>query len=116
MAILALFTVGSFWWIQTRRGRLQTFPPLSSAGAFTEQDVIVSLDLVLHNTGPAPIAVLDFRLRTGPATPTDATFPGKSLGVDYSSKHHGTDRDELAGDASGSHPSPPSGKDPHASC
>lgn len=64
VAILALlFTVTSFWWIQARRGRLQTFPPLSYAGAFTEQDVIVSLPLVLHNTGPAPIVVLDFRLR-----------------------------------------------------
>ncbi len=49
VAILALlFTVGSFWWIQARRGRLQTFPPLSYAGAFTEQEVIVSLPLVLR--------------------------------------------------------------------
>jgi hypothetical protein len=64
IAVLALlFTVGSFWWIQARRGRLRTFPPHSYAGVFTEQDVILSLPLVLHNTGPAPIVVLDFRLR-----------------------------------------------------
>lgn len=64
VSVLALlFTVFSFWWIQARRGRLQTFPPHSYAGAFAEQDLMLSLPLVLHNTGPAPIVVLDFRLR-----------------------------------------------------
>lgn len=64
VSILALlFTVGSFWWIQARRGRLKSFPPLSYAGVFTERDLVLSLPLVLHNTGPAPIVVLDFRLR-----------------------------------------------------
>jgi hypothetical protein len=64
VSVLALlFTVGSFWWIQARRGRLRAFPSHSYAGAFSEQDLILSLPLVLHNTGPAPIVVLDFRLR-----------------------------------------------------
>jgi hypothetical protein len=42
---------------------LQAFPPLSYAAALDEQDVILLLPLVLHNTGATPIIVLDFRLR-----------------------------------------------------
>jgi len=64
VSVLALlFTVLSFWWIQARRGRLETFAPHSYAGSFSLDDLLLSLPMVPHNTGPAPIVVLDFRLR-----------------------------------------------------
>lgn len=64
ISTLALFfTVGSFWWIQVRRGRIRTYAPQSYAGAFLNDQVRLVLPLVLHNTGPAPITILDFRLR-----------------------------------------------------
>jgi hypothetical protein len=64
ISILALaFTVSSFWWIQVRRGRLRCYAPRAYAGCFAHDRVIVSLPLVLYNTGPAPIVVLDFRIR-----------------------------------------------------
>lgn len=80
-----LFTVGSFWWIQVRRGRLHCYAPNSYAGAFTPADLLLSLPLVLHNTGAAPIVVLDFRLRlskterqfTQTRRPADAADDGR---------------------------------------
>jgi hypothetical protein len=66
VALLALaFTVGSFWWIQVRRGRLLAFPPRSYAGAYLTNSVRVVFPLVLYNTGPTPIVVTDFRMRLG---------------------------------------------------
>lgn len=58
-----IFTVGSFWWIQVRRGRIRTYAPQSYAGAFPNDQVRLVIPLTLHNTGPAPITILDFRLR-----------------------------------------------------
>ena len=64
VSILALlFTIASFWWIQVRRSRLRSYPPLSYAGALTRKGLMLNLPLVLYNTGPAPIVILDFRLR-----------------------------------------------------
>jgi hypothetical protein len=62
-ACALLFTVGSFWWLQARRGRLRSFPPQTYAGVFRTERLQFTFPLVLHNTGPAPIVVLDFRLR-----------------------------------------------------
>ena len=56
------FTVGSFWWLQARSGKLRTWAPPSYAGAFTPENTIVSLPLPLYNPAPAPKVVLDFRL------------------------------------------------------
>lgn len=62
VSILALgFTVGSFYWIQVRRGRLRSYKPRTYAGFYGQQMHLV-LPLVLHNTGPAPIVATDFRL------------------------------------------------------
>lgn len=57
-----IFTIASFWWIQVRRGRLRSYPPRSYAGSFLN-GLRLSLPLVLYNSGPAPLVVLDFRLR-----------------------------------------------------
>jgi hypothetical protein len=63
VSVLALvFTMLSFWWIQVRRGRLVTFPPQSYAAGLIN-DAILTLPLVLHNTGPAPAIVRAFQLR-----------------------------------------------------
>jgi hypothetical protein len=60
-----LFTVGSFWWLQARTGRLETAPPRSYAGVFTALSVRLRLPLVLYNTGPVPIVLDDMRLIVG---------------------------------------------------
>lgn len=63
IAVLALlFTISSFWWIQVRRGRLVCPAPGTYAGYFGDDRLLVVLPLVLYNTGPAPIVILDFRL------------------------------------------------------
>lgn len=63
ISILALlFTVSSFWWIQVRRGNIVCAIPRTYASDFGNDRVIVVLPLVLHNTGPAPIVIEDFRL------------------------------------------------------
>jgi hypothetical protein len=63
-AVLALlFTVGSFWWIQVRRGRLRCYTSHSYSGAFTPNKLVFVLPLVLHNPAPAPLIVADLRLR-----------------------------------------------------
>ena len=64
IAILALaFTIASFWWIQVRTGRLLSYKPRTYAGSYgAGGKTILLFPLVLHNTGPAPIVVVDFRL------------------------------------------------------
>jgi hypothetical protein len=57
-----LFTVGSFWWIQSRRGRLHGYAP-RGYGADFHTPILVVLPLVLHNPAPAPLIVTDARLR-----------------------------------------------------
>ncbi len=59
-----LFTVGSFWWLHARTGRLVTAPPRRYAGVFTMDGGLLRLPLVLYNTGPVPIVLDDMRLVT----------------------------------------------------
>ncbi|GGX10674.1 hypothetical protein GCM10010297_35330 [Streptomyces malachitofuscus] len=64
VASLALiFTVASFWWINARQGRLQTYEPHSFAAAANEQLTLLRIPLVMFNTGAKPIVVQDLRLR-----------------------------------------------------
>jgi hypothetical protein len=64
VALLALlFTIGSFWWIQVRRGRLRCYTSHVYSGAFGADKLILVLPIVLHNPAPAPLAVIDLRLR-----------------------------------------------------
>ena len=63
IATLALlFTVGSFWWLQARQGRLRSYPPHTFAFAGNPGQVLIRLPLVLYNTGPRPIIVQEMRL------------------------------------------------------
>jgi len=64
IAVLALlFTVGSFCWIQVRRGRLIVYPPSTYAGSSGSQKLVLILPLVFYNPAPAPIVVLGLRLK-----------------------------------------------------
>lgn len=64
LSLLALaFTVGSFWWIQVRRGKLRAYPPSTYAGVLEGGPVVLVLPIVLYNDGPAPIVVLGLRLK-----------------------------------------------------
>jgi hypothetical protein len=63
IACLALtFTIGSFWWLNARQGRLKSFAPHSFAAAATSQQTRLRLPLVLYNTGAKPIIVQNMRL------------------------------------------------------
>ncbi|MDX2730470.1 MULTISPECIES: hypothetical protein [Streptomyces] len=57
-----VFTVASFWWLNSRQGRLKSWEPHSFAATFTSSLVRLRLPLVLHNTGAKPIVVQDLRL------------------------------------------------------
>jgi hypothetical protein len=52
-----LFTVASFWWLNARRGRLESFEPHTYAAAVTPDKVRIRLPLVLYNTRVIPIVV-----------------------------------------------------------
>jgi hypothetical protein len=63
IAILALmFTIGSFWWLQARQGKLRSYPPYSLAAARTPSQALLRFPLVLYNSGAKPIVVQDLRL------------------------------------------------------
>lgn len=66
-----LFTVGSFWWIQARRGRLRSFAPNAYGGLYGKDQTLINLPLVIHNMGPAPLAVTNARLRLRSLTNAD---------------------------------------------
>ncbi len=63
IACLALvFTIGSFWWLNARQGRLKSFEPHSFAAAVTPTLSRLRFPLVLYNTGAKPIVVQNMRL------------------------------------------------------
>lgn len=63
IATLALlFTVGSWWWLNGRRGRLRSFAPHSFAYVGSDTALRLRFPLVLENTGPTPLVVQDIRL------------------------------------------------------
>jgi hypothetical protein len=65
IACLALaFTIGTFWWLNARQGRLKSFEPHTFAAGIQEPGLVVLLrfPLVLYNTGAKPIVIQDMRL------------------------------------------------------
>ncbi|MEO3857809.1 hypothetical protein ABGB08_23095 [Acrocarpospora sp. B8E8] len=63
ISLLALaFTIGSFWWLHARQGRLQAFEPHTFAGSF-KKNLAIRIPLILFNTGAKPIVVQDLRMR-----------------------------------------------------
>lgn len=68
VALFALvFAVASFWVIYYRRGALGSFAPHSFAAAAQSGELLITLPLVFHNDGAAPIVVQDLRLRLAKA-------------------------------------------------
>ncbi|MFD5010121.1 hypothetical protein [Streptomyces chartreusis] len=64
VAGLALvFTVGSFYWLNARQGRLRSYEPHSFAARAGQDDLRLLLPLVLYNTGAKPIVVQNLWLR-----------------------------------------------------
>jgi hypothetical protein len=63
IAILALlFTIGSFWWLQARQGKLRSYEPFSFAHGRSQSQGLLRFPFVLYNTGAKPIVVIDLRL------------------------------------------------------
>jgi hypothetical protein len=60
-----LFTIGSFWWLYGRRGRLMVTAPQTYAAAWREDKLILLLPLVFYNTGARDYVVTDLRIRFG---------------------------------------------------
>ena len=58
-----LFTVGSFWWLQMRRGHLKGYAPHSFAAYFEGIILFLRFPLVIYNTGAASLVVLDLQLK-----------------------------------------------------
>jgi hypothetical protein len=62
-SLALLFTVGSFWWLNARQGRLKSFEPQSFA-AYVASDILrLRFPLVLYNSGAKPIIIQNLRLR-----------------------------------------------------
>ncbi len=62
-ALALLFTVGSFWWLYARVGRLRAFEPRTFSAHVSADQTRIILPIMLANTGPVPIVVLAMRLR-----------------------------------------------------
>lgn len=56
------FAIGSFLWLNERRGRLRSYAPHSFGAWGTDSLLHVHLPLVLYNTGPKPLIVQNLRL------------------------------------------------------
>ncbi|WP_420000100.1 hypothetical protein [Streptomyces boninensis] len=63
------FTIGSFWWMNERRGRLRSYAPHTFGAWVKDRQLFVHLPLVIYNTGPKPLIVQNLRLcfSDGPA-------------------------------------------------
>ncbi len=75
-----LFTVGSFWWLNARRGRIESYAPQSFAATFMfhTRTTLIRLPLVLYNTGASPLVVQDLRLRFPREDDALAGFPWRT--------------------------------------
>jgi hypothetical protein len=62
-SLALLFTVGSFWWLNARRGRLVCAPPHAFGMAATPQVFRIRFPLAIYNTGARAIIVRDLRCR-----------------------------------------------------
>ena len=56
------FTVGSFWWIQLRRGNLQSYEPQTYSGYIQASSFRLRLPLTIYNTGARTLVVTDLRV------------------------------------------------------
>lgn len=63
IACLALlFTVGSFYWLQARKGRLRLYPVVTFSGYMDSARMILRLPVIIYNSGARPRVVTALRL------------------------------------------------------
>jgi hypothetical protein len=71
-----MFTLASFWWLNARLGKLESYEPHSFAAAVNlEAVVMLRFPLVLYNTGARPIVVQNLRLFFPEETAAIADMP-----------------------------------------
>jgi hypothetical protein len=78
-----LFTVGSFWWMNLRRGCLLAWGPLNYAGFLEAERVRLTVPLVIENTGPRTLVVRDLRLLAEEVPLTSTNLRGALYGPDF---------------------------------
>ena len=58
-----LFTVGSFYWLQARKGRLKLYPVITFSGMVNERRIALRMPIIIYNTGARPRVISAIRLR-----------------------------------------------------
>jgi hypothetical protein len=81
-AAALLFTIGSFWWINVRRGRLRLVGQPRSFALSTMGGLHLTIPLALYNSGPTPVWALNLQLRfSGAGLPAEVPFVATRPGV-----------------------------------
>lgn len=82
-ALALLFTVGSFWWLNSRRGKLHLVGiPRSFAVSTANDKLHLNVPLSLYNSGPTPVWASNLKLRlTTPGLPEVVHFVATRPGV-----------------------------------
>ncbi len=70
-----LFTVGSFWWLQARRGPLSCFPVQTFSGYLQADGAALRIPLAVFNIGAVPRVVTSLRLRVQAQGEEEACMP-----------------------------------------
>lgn len=58
-----VFTVGSFYWLQARKGRLKLYPVTTFMGAANNRTFVLRVPIIIYNSGARPRVVCGIRLR-----------------------------------------------------
>lgn len=59
-----IFTVGSFYWLQARKGRLKLYPVMTFSGYWKKSRLVLRLPVILFNSGARPRVINALRLVT----------------------------------------------------
>jgi hypothetical protein len=83
IALAALaFTIGSFWWMNVRRGRLRLVGEPRSFAISTSGGLHLTIPLSFHNSGPTPAWATNLRLNyKTPGLPPSVPFVATRSGV-----------------------------------
>jgi hypothetical protein len=77
-----LFTVGSFWWLSARAGKLQIVGEPRSYSFAAQGNLMLNLPLVFNNSRPLAAVAVNLRLRLdAPGFPSVVTFVATHDGV-----------------------------------
>ena len=61
-SLALLFTVGSFYWIQARKGRLKLYPVVTFSAQMTKDRLVLRIPVITFNSGALPRVVTALRL------------------------------------------------------